>query len=90
MGAIDLKGLYVLRDYHQRGLGGMLVAWGCEKADEMGLRAYCESEDLPLYLREGFVEVDHVTVDLQPWSGKKGDLYRRSLMIRDCKSGPLI
>ena len=68
----------------------MLVTWGCRKADEKGLKAYCEVKPegggLPLYLSEGFVVVDHVAVDLKPWGGKEGDLYWRGMLLRDYRS----
>ena len=62
-------------EYQRRGLGGMLVAWGC-RADEMGLRDNCEAspEGLRLYLRHVFEEVGRITVDLELWGGKKGEL----------------
>ena len=68
----------------------MLVAWGCRKADEMGLKVLYEAETQAegdwLIRREGFVEVDHVKVDLKPWGGKEGDLYWRRMLLRDCRS----
>ena len=66
----------------------MLVAWGCRKADETGLKAYCEAtaDGLQLYLRHGFKEIDRVTLDLEPWGGKKGDLDSYGVLLREPRS----
>ncbi|KAJ5640047.1 uncharacterized protein N7484_007909 [Penicillium longicatenatum] len=39
----QLKELYVRPDYQRQGLGGLLVAFGVHKADELGLPAYTEA-----------------------------------------------
>jgi hypothetical protein len=53
-----------------------------KKADELGLAAYTEAspKGLGLYLRYEFEEVDFVTVDLEPWAGRKG----RSIRLGFC------
>lgn len=63
----------------------MLVAWGCHRADEKGLKAYCEAttQGLGLYVRHGFREVGCVTVDLEQWGGKKGDMHSFGLLLRE-------
>ncbi|PYI05940.1 hypothetical protein BO78DRAFT_139068 [Aspergillus sclerotiicarbonarius CBS 121057] len=81
----QLKELYVLPESQRQGLGGLLVAWGVQKADELGLPAYTEAspEGLGLYLRHGFREVDRVTVDLEEWGGPKGDFSSYGLLYRE-------
>lgn len=80
-----LKECYVRHSHQRRGLGAALVAWGCRKADESGLLAYCEAspEGLNLYKRHGFREVDRVTVDLEPWGGNKGEFHSYGLLVRE-------
>ena len=62
-----------------------MVAWGVQKADELGLPAYTEGsrEGLGLYLKHGFKEVDRVTVDLEEWGGHKGDINSYGILYRE-------
>ena len=43
----------------------MIVRWGCEKADALGLPAFLEATTAghPIYLKEGFEKVDEVIID---------------------------
>ncbi|KAJ5813391.1 uncharacterized protein N7503_000141 [Penicillium pulvis] len=84
----QLKELFVLPEYQRQGLGGLLVAYGVHRADELCLPAYTEAtpEGLGLYLKHGFKEVDRVTVDLEKWGGPKGDFNSFALMYREAKS----
>lgn len=47
---------FVEPSYRRRGAGNLLVQWGTQKADEMGLEAFVESTDdgKPLYAKHGF------------------------------------
>lgn len=56
-------------DHHRRGAGGMLVQWGCEKADELGVEAFLEASPMgqPLYARYGFEPVKEVGLDLKKY-----------------------
>ena len=49
---------FVHPDYRRRGVGKLLMAWGLEKADEMGLECYIDatSEGVPLYETFGFLK----------------------------------
>ncbi|KAJ6003365.1 hypothetical protein N7451_005912 [Penicillium sp. IBT 35674x] len=84
----QLKELFVLPKYQRQGLGGLLVAYGVHRADELCLPAYTEAtpEGLGLYLKHGLKEVDRVTVDLEKWGGPKGDFNSFALMYREAKS----
>jgi len=48
-----------------KGAGKMLVKWGTEKADELGLKCFVEASYLgrPLYEKFGFVTGEHVLLD---------------------------
>ena len=67
----------------------MIVKWGCDKADELGLPAYLEASAAgkPVYLRHGFEKIDEAVIDCDRWPdglgpGEKGKhvytmMYRR-------------
>jgi N-acetylglutamate synthase-like GNAT family acetyltransferase len=59
-----LEGLYVYPAYQRRGIGGMLVAEGVQRADEMGWLSYMDatSKGDGLYRKHGFEEKDRVVV----------------------------
>lgn len=63
----------------------MLVAWGCEKADERGLISVLTSSEagLKVYLNHGFEVVRDYELDLEPYGLKK--VERRRNMIRQPK-----
>ena len=58
-------------DHHRKGAGGLLVKWGCDKADELGVEAYVEASPMgqPLYARHGFVPVKECGIDLRDYGG---------------------
>jgi GNAT superfamily N-acetyltransferase len=66
-----LDTLVTLPDHHRRGAGGMLVKWGCEKADELGVEAFLEASLMgqPLYARYGFEPVKEAGIDLREYGG---------------------
>jgi GNAT superfamily N-acetyltransferase len=77
-----LQELYVRPEFQRKGLGGRLVEWGLQKAEERGLQVYIESTEkgLGLYLKYGMTEVDRVDVDLEPWGAKNGEWNRYALL----------
>lgn len=66
-----LDTLVTLPQHERRGAGGMLVRWGCEKADEAGVQAYLEASPIgaPMYARHGFVAMPEIELDLRRWGG---------------------
>jgi predicted N-acetyltransferase YhbS len=67
-----LDTLVTLQNHERRGAGSMLVRWGCEKADEVGVEAYLEASPMgaPMYARHGFRPVKEVELDLTKWGGR--------------------
>jgi GNAT superfamily N-acetyltransferase len=68
-----LDTLVTLQNHERRGAGSMLVRWGCEKADEVGVEAYLEASPMgaPMYARHGFHPAKEVELDLTQWGGKE-------------------
>ena len=58
-------------DHHRRGAGTMLLKWGIDKADQLGLDSYLEGSSLgrPLYERHGYQPVREVKSDLSEFGG---------------------
>lgn len=68
-----LFALGVLPEYRRKGVGTMLMRWGVEMADELGLEGYLEATMMgkPLYEKFGFQVVDKVRYDMGKY-GKEG------------------
>lgn len=51
----------------------MLVNWGCDRADEMGVEAYVEASVMgaPLYARFGFQPIKEMTIEVTKFGGKE-------------------
>lgn len=62
---ILLHMLAVRPSHHRRGIGGMHLSWGDEKADELGLPLYLEASPMgrPLYERHGYEKVMDLPCD---------------------------
>jgi len=58
-------------DHHRRGAGGMLVKWGTDKADQLGLESYLEgsSQGSALYQRHGYQPVQEIKCDFSEFGG---------------------
>ena len=67
----DLRLLHTDPAHKRRGAGSMILRWGAEEADRLGLESYLEAspEGKPLYEKSGFVGVDDFTVDMSQWGG---------------------
>lgn len=68
-----LESLVTHPDHHRRGAGGMLVRWGTERADQLGLESYLEGsrDGKPLYQRCGFQPVREIKCDLSEFGGEE-------------------
>lgn len=75
--------------YQRRGAGSMLVKWGCDKADEMGiicaLQASAAGEQV--YLRQGFELKRTAVMDLRPYGVEAEELRRGMVRLPRGKSG---
>lgn len=69
---VILESLVTHPDHHRRGAGGMLVKWGNQRADELGLVSYLEGsrDGRALYERYGFNEVRGIRCDLREFGGE--------------------
>ncbi|KAF2495867.1 hypothetical protein BU16DRAFT_526416 [Lophium mytilinum] len=72
-----LDTLATLPEYHRRGAGAIVVKWGAEKADELGIEFYLTSSMVarPLYEKYGFVLVKDNWFDRGPWGGEGLDWH---------------
>lgn len=63
---VALEFLHVDPKHQRRGAGRMLVKWGVEVADRMGVDAVIESssEGAGLYKQEGFMQLDEYDLPL--------------------------
>jgi len=81
--------LLVTDPKHQgRGAGSMLVKWGCDRADELGLmcRLVASKAGYHLYTQNGFQLVKESGLDLRPFG--VDEIEPRKCMIRPPKSKP--
>lgn len=83
----DLVILFSHPEHRRRGAGGLLVRWGCEKADEYGVISslHASPEGLSLYLKNGFVVVEQYDLDLRPW-GVDDTTVRRAMLRQPKKT----
>ncbi|KAF2711371.1 acyl-CoA N-acyltransferase [Pleomassaria siparia CBS 279.74] len=78
-----LDTLVTLPQHHRRGAGALLVAWGCKKADELGVEAFLEASlmGVPLYKKFGFVPVKEVNINAKEFGGND-EQFNFVLMVR--------
>lgn len=78
----DLKLLHTDPIHQKRGAGSMLLQWGVNEADRLGIPSYLEAtrEAHRLYERYGFREVERLAIDLSKW--ESGLTAEVSLMLR--------
>ncbi len=71
--------------HQRRGAGTMLVRWGCEKADEMGLMCALGASEVgeKVYTKNGFEKVYEEVIDLRKYGVDGTELARK--MIRPAK-----
>jgi predicted acetyltransferase len=81
----DLKLLHTDPQHQRRGAASMLLKWGTDEADRLGIPSYLESseEGRPLYEKFGYETVDVVTVDFSKWGGPTD--ASSCLMLRPAK-----
>jgi GNAT superfamily N-acetyltransferase len=79
--------LFVKPEHQRKGLGGRLVQWGIDLANEKGLSVYVESteEGQGLYEKFGIKVVERVDVDLSLWGGNPGEWDRYACMYKPFK-----
>lgn len=63
--AVLLDACFTDPEYHRRGAGKMLMRWGTERADELGVRAFVEASPMGKRLYEscGFEVREHVVLE---------------------------
>lgn len=85
--AVNLDILVIDPKYQRMGIGGKLVAWGVERADELGFDAVIESSVFGrgLYAKNGFVWQKNVEMELpEKWKGRAPSRY--AWMVREKKA----
>jgi predicted N-acetyltransferase YhbS len=67
---LDLDMLAVIPEYRKLGIGGALVEWGTNLADENGKGAYVDASEMgaPVYARYGFLPQAPVSIPGETFS----------------------
>jgi len=73
--------------FQGQGAGKLMLAYGCDKADEQGLESYLEAspEAVSLYEKYAFKEVDRLDTWIEN-ERVKGSWYRNLFMVRDAQA----
>ena len=68
-------------DHHRRGAGKLLMQWGLDKADELGLPSYLEGSiaGVRLYESVGYVPQREIVFDATKYGGNVKDIHMVSL-----------
>lgn len=79
--------LFTNPQHHRRGAGAMLVKWGVDRADELGIEAYHESsiEARKLYERFGYKAVKAVEFDMADYGRPELGVDVNALMYREAR-----
>ncbi|KAF2397346.1 hypothetical protein EJ06DRAFT_145410 [Trichodelitschia bisporula] len=74
---VILESLVVRAEYQRRGVGSMLVEWGCGEMDRLGVEGYLESSSAgrKLYAKYGFEGVEELGFDARRWGASEGDVH---------------
>lgn len=74
--------------HHRRGAGSMLIKWGLDRADELGVEAYHESsiEGRPLYERFGYKVIKEVKFDMAQYGRPDLGVDVNCIMYREAQS----
>ena len=85
---VYLNMLFTHPRHHRRGAGAMLVKWGVDQADELGIEAYHESsiEARKLYERFGYTAVKSVEFDMAKYGRPDLGIDVNALMHRDART----
>ena len=85
---VYLNVLFTHPRHHRRGAGAMLVKWGVDQADELGIEAYHESsiEARKLYERFGYTAVKSVEFDMVKYGRPDLGIDVNALMHRDART----
>lgn len=79
----------VLRDRQRQGIGTLLLEAGLRKADDAGLQCVlgASPQGLRLYKKYGFVEFEHMSLNLWEYEGGEGmGVLDHCIMHRPAKS----
>lgn len=74
---VELDVLVTHPDHHRRGAGAMLIQWGVDEMDRLGLVGYLEASAAgrPLYQRFGFEVERELVWDSKPYGGTEIDTH---------------
>jgi GNAT superfamily N-acetyltransferase len=84
---VILESLLTHQDHHRRGAASLLMKWGVEEADRLGLVTYLAASEAgkPLYERFAFEPVGEVVFDGTKYRGERKDLH----VVRSDFTSPL-
>ncbi|KAF2436417.1 hypothetical protein EJ08DRAFT_644771 [Tothia fuscella] len=85
---VILESLTTHPDHHRRGAGGMLLQWGIDQQDSLGLLGYLEgsSAGAPLYKKFGYEHFREIIFDTREYGGAEVDVHLA--MTRQPKARP--
>jgi len=80
---VMLGTLTIRPEYQRKGVGTLLMKYGIEEADRLGIRSYLEASAAGkgLYLRYGYKPVKNIEFDTRPYGGDFTDIH--TVMIRE-------